>query len=643
MAESADEARVDELREQLRALGYLDAGVDRFVLAPARASRGPAAIALLASLRTGIIAALLLGPAAAVGVGGRLPGLVTGPRDAVVIAIYMGALFGSAIAMAAFAASLVVSKIAGDSVARRARPVALWAGGLVAVSSLAYLTLWWQTANAGLGWSAPVWTAFALAVAVAISLLVGHAVTVTAHAVILSGRHDDSLPAGRRGALSWNVSLLAGVLAFGGASALLVITAPAASAPSDAADLTVVSSGLRVRLLAIDGVDPAVLDELAREGRLPALSAVFAAARIRLVAEPTRDPARVWTTIATGQPAERHGVGGIETRRVLGLEGRVPSGPASTLGTALRSTTDLVRLTSPAITSGSERREKTLWEIASEAGLRTAVVNWWATWPAPAGDGPDGPIVLSDRATLRLERGGPLDAEISPASLYEPLLRGWPTLRDEANRQATAALAALPFDDRIRAILQRSAVLDAMQLLLARDVSARPHDLMAVYLPGLDIAQHALLTGEAAALAPSAVSARLDALRAYYVCLDLLLAGNLVPSATELVVVITEPGRVGAAADGLMGLSGRVARQGRAEAARPADVAPTILHALGVPISRDLAGTTLTRLLSEEFLKKHPVRHVERYGPVASARRARTGQSLDQEMVDRLRSLGYVR
>ena len=193
MAEEPPDRRVDELRRKLRALGYLDAGVNRFVLGPARGTRKPAVIALLASLRVGILAALLLGPAAAVGLGARLPGLVTGPRDAIVVAVYMGALFGAAIAIAGFAASLIVASIATERVALRARALSIRAGAIVALACLVYLTLWWRTANAGfagtpaLAWAAPVWTGFALAVAVAISLLLGHAVRVTAFASLMAG------------------------------------------------------------------------------------------------------------------------------------------------------------------------------------------------------------------------------------------------------------------------------------------------------------------------------------------------------------------------------------------------------------------------------------------------------------------------
>jgi hypothetical protein len=87
MASAPDQdPRVDDLRQRLRALGYLDAGVDRFVLASARDARAPWIIALFASLRIGGLAAILLGPASAIGLAARLPSLVTGPRDALFMA-----------------------------------------------------------------------------------------------------------------------------------------------------------------------------------------------------------------------------------------------------------------------------------------------------------------------------------------------------------------------------------------------------------------------------------------------------------------------------------------------------------------------------------------------------------------------------
>ena len=43
------------------------------------------------------------------------------------------------------------------------------------------------------------------------------------------------------------------------------------------------------------------------------------------------------------------------------------------------------------------------------------------------------------------------------------------------------------------------------------------------------------------------------------------------------------------------------------------------------------------------FLRRYPVRQVATYGPPSVQRQARSGQPLDQEMIDRLRSLGYVK
>lgn len=651
MSDTPHDPRVDELRQQLRALGYLDAGVDRFVLGSARDARRPSTIAWLSSVRIGLLAAALLGPAAAIGVAARLPGLVTGPRDAVVLASYLGVFFGCAVAASAAVVSLVVasmSRTADGRVRPRARVLSIGAGGFVTAACLIYLTLWWQTANAGFGWSAPVWTGFALFVAAVISLLLGHAVMVTALAVTMAGSAggpDTPRPA----AATWRVTVAAGLFAFVGAAALLVLTARPATPDMTPDTLTVIPSGVRVRVIAIDGFDAGIFSELSAVGTLPALGAAFAA-HARLTADGTDDggaavpdPARAWTTIATGQPAAVHGVHGIETRRVAGVQGAIAVGGPSPVGAAIQAATDLLRLTTPSIASGTERRQKSMWEVASEAGLRTAVINWWATWPASDDREPRAPIVLTDRTTLRLEVGGALDAEIAPSTLYEGLRGRWPQLRAEAETLAHAALAGdLIIDSDVGAVLRRSAELDAMQLVLAREVSSPGPDLLAVYLPGLDIAQHAILSSQSAGSGASTVAARLDALKRYYVALDRLLAPVLQPQRDEIVFVVTEPGRIDGQGERMLGVSGALAVPGTSARGRVTDVMPTILHALGVPISRELAGRPLP-LMTDAFTQRYPVRYVGTYGSPSSRPAARHGQPLDQEMIDRLRSLGYVR
>jgi hypothetical protein len=635
MTHSSDQRGVDDLRERLKALGYLDAGVNRFVLAPARGGRSAPAIALRSSARIGLLAALLLGPSAAVGLGLRMPGLVTGPRDAIVIALYLAVVFGVVVAAAAFAAAEVARR-ATTHAWRAARITGVTLGALC----LVYLTLWWRTANAGFGWSAPAWTAFALAVAVAISLLLGHAVSITTLALIARASDGAALePRARRS--FWRLTAPLGLVAFLGAGVLLLSTTPERADAEAAPDFAVVPTGAAVTVVAIDGFDTALARQLVEGGALPHLAVLARAARAQLAPQTSTDPAPVWTTIATGQPPSVHGVTGLETRRVAGVQGAVAAS-RSPLVEALAAATDLVRLTRPAVASADQRREKTFWEVAAGKGLRTAVVNWWATWPAPKGAG----IVVTDRAPIRLERGGTLDAEIAPPALYDTFHAAWPAMRAQARARAREAFGAVA-DAGAREVLARSAELDTLVVEMATSQALGPLDLLVVYLPGLDIAQHTLLAGPgSSALPPSSLAGRVDALEAYYRFLDGLVAPLVDRAATPraLVALVTAPGRVAGGGPGLFALAGDGAHEpAPALEARAVDVAPTLLYALGLPASRALAGRPVLGLFAPAFVGAHPLREVATYGPRVAPDEPRRGQALDKETIERLRSLGYVR
>lgn len=653
MTSTQEDPRIDDLRQRLRSLGYLDAGVDRFVLGPTFRTQRPALLAALSSLRVGALAAVLLGPAAAIGLAARLPTLVTGARDALVVAVYLGLLFGLGAACASFIAGLLVARASRAAIARHGQVLVRAAGVLVGFLCLLYLTLWWRAVLSDVGWSSPVWTVSALATAVAISLLLGHAVMTMAAAIVVTKRAE--APAGHAGDqipphVSWRTILTAAAVGFGGAALLLTwAVRPVGDTPGPL-PLTVVPTGIRLRVVAIDGFDDRVFEELSRAGLVPSLTAVFEGANARLenrdanTLEPA-DPARIWTTLATGQPPDVHGVEGLETRRVVGMLGSLPSRQASPLLRALGGTTDLIRLTQPAIASGTERKAKTFWEVGAQAGLHTVVVNWWATWPAPV----DAGIVLSDRAVLRLEHGGTLDAELSPPALYDDLLRQWTGLKARAQSLAAGALATNTpnvhgIDQTLQAVLRRSAELDALQIVLLSAVSSNVTDLAVVYLPGLDIAQHTLLNqradGEGAP--PSAIAARLEAIRHYYLALDRLLAKTLAPGRDEIVALITTRGRVSGGGQGRVSLRGAGIAAATLQGAS-VDVAPTILHALGLPLARDLRGSPMLDVFNREFAGRYPVRSVETYGAAAAKAKRGRGQPLDQEMIDRLRSLGYVR
>ena len=493
---SGNDPRVDDLRQRLRALGYLDAGVDRFVLGSARQTRRPATLALLASVRVGALAALVLGPAAALGLSGTRAR--TDHRNARRIRRrplsrrLLRRIDGRGLAHRQPPRLLVRRTI--DRSIRHTRTTRGTGGrraGHRPVRRLSHAVVADGHRRPGLVFAAV--DAFRTDACRCDEPPPGacrHCRHERSRALgdrrygrccRRGGRQDRRLerrsPA-QRSSLAWRHCSSPGrrVRSAGRLAAVQAIT--------------VVPSGLRVRVIAIDGFDSRVFETLAASGRVPALRAALGGATMQLQSRPgdAGDPARVWTTVATGQPPEVHAVQGLETRRLAGVQGSVAITEPSPLGRAIRGATDLVRLTRPAIASGSERRAKTFWEVAAEAGLRTVVVNWWATWPAPQRAG----VVLSDRAVLRLERGGALDAEIAPGEIYESLREKWSAITSRAREQVSESIASST-EDSTRAVLLRSAELDAIQLALLQSVVTPQTDLAVVYLPGLDIAQHALL------------------------------------------------------------------------------------------------------------------------------------------------------
>lgn len=635
---------VDQLRRRLRELGYLDAGVDRFVLAPIGHGRSTASAAFWASLRIGLLGALLLGPSTAIGLGARMPGLVVGPRDGVVLAIYFTAVFLLTLTAVAFFAIEGAGLLVGRSrraaaLATRARVLARGAGLLVGLGCLIYLVSWWRGTGQGpSSWYQPGWTLLALIGAAGLSVLLGHSVSMAARGVMVQGLGPLEPVLGRRTRSRMGAAFIWGV-AFAGAVGLFQLSA------ADGADsetpavprLDVEATGVSVLVLGVDGFDLEFAERLVDAGRLPSFGALLGGGRAVVPADDDADPATVWTSIATGQPAAVHGVQGLEARRVSGLAGEVPVGGGQWWA-VLAVATDRLRLTRPAASSGLQRRAKTIWEIAGEQGLHTGVTNWWATWPAPERAG----IVISDRATLRLDVGGALDAEIAPSALWDELRTVWPDLRDEARRRAAEAFAGVA--EPAGAALRRGAEQDLIQLAFAKRIAGRAGDLLAIYLPGLDIAQYGLVSGPTAAGLPaSAMEARVEALERYYVVLDGLVREFLDADHTRrLRVLLTDAGRSRTRGPGVFALTGDVARPGARAAATGPDIAPTLLYVLGLPVSEELSGRVLGDLLSPTFVAAHPVRTTPTFGR-RSQPPARPGAvPLDDAALERLRSLGYI-
>jgi hypothetical protein len=439
-----------------------------------------------------------------------------------------------------------------------------------------------------------------------VSLLLARFGSLAAIAVLTSGGVVPALPPARS-LRSRLLPLL--LLAAGGLGGALALARIGLDRDRPAPPFAVVPTGLHVVVLGIDGLE----GRMAGLQEMPHLDALLAGgAHGRLRPEPEAVPAIVWTSVATGRGPEAHGILSTDARRLPGMRTAVSlgSGPFSA---ALASILDVLRISTPAPPSGLLRGAKTFWNIASEKGLRVGCVNWWATWPAEAVDG----FTVSDRAFFKLERGGPPDREVYPEDALGKI----------------ASLAGTG-DDR-PARLDRFAAFSA--LALSED---HPPDLLVVYLPGLDIVTMQTL-GAAQGDLPT-LEARLREVSGFYSRVDDLI-GRFAPGPDRVVIVAGDPGRYARTspdAEGVLALEGGPSRRTTLGWVSERDLAPTILHLLGLPRSDELDGKVLTDAFDPGFMKAHPVRRVPTYGSHRRGPLAET--AFDKDVVEELRSLGYV-
>jgi predicted AlkP superfamily phosphohydrolase/phosphomutase len=136
-----------------------------------------------------------------------------------------------------------------------------------------------------------------------------------------------------------------------------------------------------ILLVGVDGLEWSVLAPLLNAGKLPVMASLMEQGTFGYLEsmEPTHSPV-IWTSIATGKRAEKHGIYGF--------------------------TYDIIvngRRETNVYTSG-HRRTKAFWNILSDHGDRVDLFGWWITYPAEPITG----VLVSQTNTV-----GPADASLS--------------------------------------------------------------------------------------------------------------------------------------------------------------------------------------------------------------------------------------
>jgi predicted AlkP superfamily phosphohydrolase/phosphomutase len=379
----------------------------------------------------------------------------------------------------------------------------------------------------------------------------------------------------------------------------------------------------------IEGDDLPTLERIAREGVHGPLRSNF----------PLWSPP-IWTSIATGKYAAKHGIWGyVRARHRL-----------------WRST---------------DRKTHALWNIVSDAGLKVGVVNWWNTYPPEKIDG----VMISDhlypwqtevrRRVLKAVKEDESSPIVFPESWRARVVAGL-----ESDTPLTGISNLFEENESLPKWVKTEYLAgvfrsDTKVVKHALEVeSAIDPDLLMVFLPGIDRVSHALwgsieppeLYPEHLRLSGSAREAAAEALFGYYRYTDALI-GRLCEryGENDLIMVVSDHGfeagvsRVGGtgihesrhARDGIIfsrgpGIPAGSKAWGRNGPMSVNDVTPTILAWLGLPVALDMDGRPAPFLEVEAppEIPTHDttsIEYVEARSPGAEA-----------EIVEQLRQLGYI-
>ena len=433
--------------------------------------------------------------------------------------------------------------------------------------------------------------------------------------------------------------------------------------------------GLPLLLFGIDAADWTIMEPLLRRGELPVIASLRAQGAYGPLRSftPTRSPA-IWTTIATGQPPEVHGIEGFAVPRVVGVEAtfrevRLPRGLGYEALFRWLGRTHRLGL-GPVL--GTSRRVPAFWELASAEGRPVSVVNWWATWPAEPVLG----AIVSERVhyyrtaargtrpeARRLTYPPELHAEILPL-VMTPEQVGYAEARRfmDVTPEEFAAMRGRPFKGKtiesefphLYSMFETDRRVALHLIARTRRQFGTPSSLL-VLLRIVDIACHSSL--RESELVADRLGAPAEDIRRFgrvvseaYRSADRALGEMMQAMGEANVVVVSDHGfpREGdlyhhqRAPAGIFLAKGPAFRPGPVADLGLYDMLPLLAALEGLEVAEDLPGRVPEEVFAPGFLASRPVRRVATYGRRRDLTVAQGSPEADEEMLERLRALGYV-
>ncbi len=401
------------------------------------------------------------------------------------------------------------------------------------------------------------------------------------------------------------------------------------------------SQRLATRLLLVgwSAADWQMIHPLTDAGQMPCLAALIERGCMGdLVSQPPLLNASLWTTLATGQPADRHGI-------LADQEPDPLSGELRPVGSTTRGV-------------------KAVWNILSQQGLNTHVINWPASHPAEPIRG----VSVSDQfpaATAPWGDPWALPAgTVHPARLQEILAE----LRVHVGELTSAEV--LPFvpaaasvdqsqDPRLLHINASLAEAIGVHAAATWAMEHEPWDFLAVcYNPITQLGRHFMKfyppRGEGILEPEFALYQQV--MNTAYRVLDQMLASLLHQAGPETtVLLVSEHGRLRVQGNtqsvrpvGLVCMAGPAIRADELmHGAGLLNIAPTILTLFGLPAGADMPGRSLLEAFLENRNPGTPLERIASWEPVPGASGRHPAGQLQagwqaHEAIQQLVALGYM-
>jgi predicted AlkP superfamily phosphohydrolase/phosphomutase len=414
-----------------------------------------------------------------------------------------------------------------------------------------------------------------------------------------------------------------------------------------------------VVLIGLDGADWNIIHPLFERGKLPNLARWVREGSwgVLQTARPTKSPV-IWTSIATGKTMIKHGI--LDYQFVTENNIAIPY-------------------------SAGERIAKTFWNILSEKGFTVGVVNWFVTFPAEPVNG----FLVSDRFRIGVYKYLPEDGITFPDELKDVIFpqvvmfkhkKFKNILREESmyDYWAYSQAKKIPIPPgrerqvknfRIYTLQDKS--IEKASLFLLEKI---PVDLFATYFRLIDTTSHFTSIfvdeelrkiwikeneelGEPTPETEKKLYQNMSKIvEPVYSYMDRVVGRIIDKSpANAIFILVSDHGfnfsskgyshyDTPSIPNGVFAIKGPGVKPGnRVEQVSIYDITPTLLYLFGIPVGEDMDGRVLVDVFLDDFNNSRKIQFVPSYGFPVKSEEAKKPRELDKEVLEDLRSLGYIK